>query len=116
MEILEGLRNVNERYACPILFLGEEKLKRKIGSHRRLASRIRRRMDFGPVTQQDVSYFFKRCLDLKLSVDVIAAIHRHSKGDWRPVLVTAIGCERSMKTSGSKEITLEMVNGIIKNL
>jgi DNA transposition AAA+ family ATPase len=115
MAILEMLRNLNERYACPIIFIGETRLQGKIESRRRLSSRMRRRLEFTPVTQQDVSYFFKRCLDLKLSPDVIAAIHKHSKGDWRPVLTTAIGIERAMKASGLNECTMELVKDVIKN-
>jgi DNA transposition AAA+ family ATPase len=115
MEILEGLRNINERYACPIIFIGETRLQRRIESRRRLSSRMRKRLEFTPVTQQDVSYFFKRCLDLKLSVDVIAAIHKRSGGDWRSVLMAAIGVERMLKASGLNEITLEMVMNVIKN-
>ena len=38
-QILEMLRNVNERYACPVLLIGEEGLKGRITSRRRIASR-----------------------------------------------------------------------------
>jgi DNA transposition AAA+ family ATPase len=116
MKVLEMLRNCNERYLCPIVFIGEEKLKGKITACRRLDSRMRRRMEFAPISQQDIGFFFKRCLDLKPSTDVLAAIHKRSGGDWRPVLTAAIGIERAMKSSNLKEVTAEMVNVIIKNL
>ncbi len=115
MPILEMLRNVNERFACPILFIGEDDLKGRVESRRRLASRIRRRLEFAPVTQQDVAYFFKRCLDIRLAADAAAAIHRHSRGDWRPVLTAAIGVERALKASGIGECTAEMVKDVLKN-
>ena len=115
MECLEMLRNVNERFACPIMLIGEEELKGKICSRRRLASRIRRRLEFGPINKEDIIFFFYTSLGIKANADVAASIHRHANGDWRPVLTAAIGIERSMKTSNSKEITAEMVNGILKN-
>jgi DNA transposition AAA+ family ATPase len=115
MQILEMLRNINERYDCPILFIGEEDLKGKIESRRRLSSRIRRRMEFAPVTQQDIAYFFKRCLDLKIPADATALIQKHCRGDWRPVLTAAIGIERAMKASEAAEITTEMVKDVIKS-
>jgi DNA transposition AAA+ family ATPase len=115
MAILEMLRNLNERYACPVCLIGEDELKGKIESRRRLSSRIRRRMEFTPVSQQDVAFFFKRCLDLNLSADVTAAIHKECKGDWRPVLTTALGIERAMKASGLNEISLEMASDVLKN-
>ena len=116
MAILEMLRNVNERYACPIVLIGEEGLKGKVESRRRLGSRIRRRMEFAPISQQDIGFFFKRCLNLKPAADVLAAIHKHCRGDWRPVLTAAIGIERAMKASNAKEVTQEMIDGIIKTL
>jgi DNA transposition AAA+ family ATPase len=115
MEILEGLRNVNERYACPVMLIGEEGLKGKIATRRRLSSRIRRRMDFGPITQHDIAYFFRTALGVKAGPDVTSAIHRQANGDWRPVLTTAIGIERALKASNLNEVTVEMVTDVLKN-
>jgi len=115
MQILEMLRNVNERYACPILLLGEDELKGKVASRRRIASRIRRKMEFSPVTQPDIAFYLKKALDLKAAPDVTAIIHKHSNGDWRPVLTVAIALERAMKASGINEVTPEMVKDVIKS-
>lgn len=115
MYVLEMLRNVNERFSCPIILIGEEELKGKIASRRRIKSRIRRHMDFLPVTQPDIAYFFSQCLGMKISPDIGAAIQRHCEGDWRPVLTTAIAIERAMIASGMDEITLELVKDAIKN-
>jgi hypothetical protein len=115
MACLEMLRNVNERFACPIMLIGEEELKGKLGSRRRLSSRIRRRMEFGAINQHDIAYFFKTALNLKAAPEVTAAIHKHANGDWRPVLTASIGIERAMKASNLKDITVEMVQDVIKN-
>lgn len=115
MRILEMLRNVNERYACPILLIGEDDLKGRIASRRRLQSRIRRRLEFGPVGQQDVAYFFKQSLGAVVSPDVTALIAQHGRGDWRPVLTAALALERAMQASGQREITPEMVKDVLKN-
>lgn len=114
MKCLEMLRNVNERFACPILLIGEEELKGKIGSRRRLSSRMRRRTEFGPISREDITFFFHSSLGVKASADVTSAIHKHANGDWRPVLTTAIALERSMKASGINNITVEMVHDAIK--
>jgi DNA transposition AAA+ family ATPase len=115
MQVLEMLRNVNERFAFPIMLIGEEGLKGRVASRRRLASRIRRRMEFGAINQYDIAQFFKTSLGVKVNPDVTAVIQKHANGDWRPVLTTAIGIERSMKTSELKECTVEMVNDVLKN-
>jgi len=115
MRILEMLRNLNERYACPILLIGEDDLKGRIASRRRLASRIRRRLEFGPLTQQDVAFFFRQAMGAKASPEVTAMINHHGKGDWRPVLTAAIALERAMHASNTSEISMEMVKDVLKN-
>ena len=111
---LEMLRNINERYACPILMIGEE-LSGRIASRRRIDSRIRRRMEFVPVHQGDIAYFFKQALGSKLSGDDAAGILKHCKGDWRPVLTIALSIERAMATCALKEITTDLVKDVLKN-
>ncbi|MCX5822407.1 MAG: ATP-binding protein [Deltaproteobacteria bacterium] len=116
MQILEMLRNVNERYACPILLIGEDDLKGRIASRRRLQSRIRVRLEFGPVTQQDVAFFFKQSLlDDYPPQAVSALITQHAKGDWRPVVTAAIDIERAMKATGTNEITVEITKDVLKS-
>jgi len=115
MNILEMLRNINERYSCPIVLIGEEALRGKIASRRRLASRIRRQLELAPVTQEDVAFFFSKCMGLKLSKDMTAPIQRHGKGEWRPVLTLAVAIERAMTASGITEITPDLVLEVIKS-
>lgn len=115
MAILEMLRNLNERCACPIILIGEEALKVKIGARRRLFSRIRRRLDFGPINQHDIAYFLRTALGVNVGPNVTSIIHRHANGDWRPVLTTVIGIERAMKASNISDITTAMVQDVIKN-
>lgn len=112
MSILEMLRNINERFSCPILLIGEDELKGKIASRRRLVSRIRRRMEFSPINQADIAYFFQRALEQKIGPDLAATIQRRSNGDWRPVLTLAIGIERAMRASGKDEVTAEMIKNV----
>jgi DNA transposition AAA+ family ATPase len=114
MQNLEMLRAMNERFACPILLIGEDGLKNRIASRRRLESRIRRRLEFGTLTQQDIAFFFMRSL-VKADPDVTALIMQKAKGDWRPVMTAAIGIERAMKASGTSEITVEMAKDVLKS-
>lgn len=115
MPILEMLRNINERFACPILLIGEDELAGRIASRRRLSSRIRRKMEFPPISQHDIAFFLLQSFGLTASPEIILPIHRYSKGDWRPVLTVAVGIERAMKASGINEITVETVKDVLKN-
>lgn len=115
MQVLEMLRNLNERYGCPVLLIGEDELKSRVASRRRISSRIRRRMEFEPVSQPDVGLFFHQALDQKIAPEVAAAIRHHSNGDWRPILTLAIAIERTMKSSSATEITEDLVRNVIRN-
>jgi len=115
LHMLEMLRNLNERCACPIMLIGEETLKGKIGGRRRLLSRMRHKMEFAPISREDIVFFFHAALNVKIGASVTALIHKHANGDWRPVLTTAIGIERTMKASSAKEITEWMVKDVIKH-
>ncbi len=114
--VLEALRHLNENYAFPILLIGEDELKRKLGSETRLRDRVRRRMEFDPVNQVDVAFFFKKSIGVQLSKDVSAVIQRYSEGTWRKVLKFAVAAEGVMAASGLTDIAEDMAKDIIKEL
>ena len=111
--ILEMLRNMNERYGCSILLIGEDGLKSKVASRRRISSRIRRRVEFSPVAQPDIILFFRKALGISISPAAVRNIQNYSHGDWRPVLSVAIAVERSMKATGILERSDQLINGLI---
>ncbi len=113
MQVLEMLRNINELYSFPILLIGEDgKLESKLASRRRLSGRVRRKMEFGPISQADVLQFLRKALDAKISVETVAFIHKSCEGNWRPLLVKASAIERRLKASGLSEITMDLVKEI----
>jgi len=113
IRILEMLRNVNERSNCPILLIGEEGLKGKVASRRRIASRIRRQAAFGPVEQPDVTLFFRKALSVAITTQAATAILRKANGDWRPILTIALSTERAMRASGLSDVSEKLINQVI---
>ena len=113
MPLLEMLRNVNERYSCPIIVIGEDGLVGRLAARRRLSSRLRLKMEFGPVNQPDVGLFFNKTLDLDLIPKVAAIIQRFSGGDWRPILSLAASVDRAMAASALKELSEDFIKRII---
>jgi len=111
--ILEMCRNINERYACPFVFIGEMGLAGKLERERRMTSRLRRKMTFNPVSQADISLYFENALGSALSPPDVAMVQRYSKGDWRPVLTLAVSIDRAISASGLREIPDGLVKGII---
>ncbi len=115
LSILNMVRNINEYCGCPILMIGEDKLKGKIGSESRLVDRIRRRMEFAPVSQPDIAFFFKKNVGL-ISHETCAAIHRYANGTWRRVLKFTAAADRAMTASGTRDVSLQMAKEIIQEL
>jgi len=116
MSLLEMLRNINELCACPVMLIGEDRLKGKVGSETRLRDRIRRRMEFAPISASDVGVFFQRSVGVRISSDVCNAVHHYAGGTWRRVLKLAAAAERAMFASGLKEISHQMAKELIGNL
>ena len=113
ISILEMLRNLNEVCSCPIILIGEESLKGKIATRRRISSRVRRHLEFSPVMQPDIVLFFRNALELDIPSKAVALIHRYSQGDWRPVLTVAIAIERAVRASGLNEVPEKLVKEIV---
>lgn len=115
MDVLETLRGVNEIAGAPVVLIGEEQLAGRVASRRRIVSRIRLRQEFGPLVQPDIAVFFKHAMHLELQPDCVAELYRLSGGDWRPMLKGAIDLERSMRASGAKAVSLQLVKAILGN-
>ena len=115
ISIIEMIRNINEICGCPVVLMGEQELKGKIGSRRRLASRIRRKIEFSPLSQADIVLFFRKNMGVDLTAvpEAISLLHEYSKGDWRPVLVAALDIERAMIASGISDASIELIKGVL---
>jgi DNA transposition AAA+ family ATPase len=105
MRALETLRGLNELTGAPLILIGEEELKSKIASRRRIVSRVRRSLTFAPVTQADLVLYYARALGVDLSPKVAAILYRSCGGDWRPLIKAALDVERAMKASGLSQVT-----------
>jgi len=117
IKVLEMLRNLNERCACPIVLIGENALMSRVASRKRIESRVRRKMEFAPCNQHDIAFFLRQTFTMSSSPtpEIVSLIHKHCNGDWRPVVTVTIGIDRAMKASGTSEITAGMVKDVIKN-
>ena len=116
IQLLEMARNLNERADCPIMLVGEDELKAKIGSRRRLANRIRRHVAFAAVKQPEIVLYFKKNIGIDLIPEAAAVLSRGVKGSWRMVLLAAIGMENAMRASSLTEAPLELVKEIVNGL
>jgi len=105
-------RDLNERCACPVIFIGEEGLKAKLASQRRISSRTRAELEFAPVTSLDVSTYWKQAVGIALAPEVTKALHKRSGGDFRLVVKDALALVRVLNANETTQVTMAMVKGL----
>jgi len=114
LKVLNVLRNIHDVCNTPILLIGEEDLKNKLGRERRLISRLRDTVSFEAVCQADVTVWYRQSMDMQVPPDLAAKLLRHSQGDFRNVLTDALAVERIMRASGIRAITERIVDEVCK--
>ena len=115
MEVLETLRGINERCGCPVVLIGEEDLAQKVGSRRRIHSRIRRKMNFRPITQADIALFYGQSLGVEPEPKALGGLFKNCKGDWRTMVKSAADIERAMRASSLSRITHELADEVLRS-
>ena len=114
LKVLNVLRNIHDVCKTPILLIGEEDLRNKLSRERRLISRMRDMLSFGPVIQADVVVWYRQAMDMSLPPDLAAKLLSHAQGDFRNVLTDALAVERIMQASGIGAITERVVDEVCK--
>lgn len=109
---LNGLRDFHDEFKAPVVLIGEEPLQSKLNQEGRLNSRVRNTIKFEPVSQADVSVFFRQALDKTLKSEHAMSLTRHSRGDFRRVVKDALAVERFMTASGLEEITDDLLRKV----
>jgi len=111
---LNALRDVSDHFTAPVILVGEEPLAHKLRQERRLYSRLRDTLTFGPITPPDVLFFYRRALRQALTPAQSARLARHGEGDFRLVIKDALKAERIMTATGLKEINDRVVDEVCK--
>jgi DNA transposition AAA+ family ATPase len=106
---IEMLRGVNERCLAPIVLIGEEMLTSKVNEERRLKSRVRRVVQFEPLSVSDVVTFYEVAVGLSPDPAVALKLWERAQGDFRVIVRDAYAIARMLNASDVQEITLEMV-------
>jgi hypothetical protein len=112
---LNTLRDIHDTCGSPIVLIGEEPLRSKLARERRLISRTREMLIFGPVTQPDVVVFYRAALQQDVAGEWAADLVRHSEGDFRVVIKDAIKAERYMEANGIRRITADVIREVIRD-
>lgn len=109
---IEMLRGFNERCLCPVALIGEETITSKLDEERRLKSRVRRVVQFEPMSVSDVVTFYQMAVGIDIDPSVAMLLWERAKGDFRVVVRDAYSVVRVLNTNETTELTAEMVAGL----
>lgn len=112
VEMIEHLRDVHDLTGVPIVLIGEEHLHSMISARRRLWSRVTQTVVFGPITVEDIIMFAGKAAELKMKADAANDVSKRSGGDFRLIYLDVRDLERMTRTSGTDEVTVEMVRAL----
>jgi len=114
MKLLDLLRDLNGLTGCPIVLVGEEPLNAKLKPSRRMCSRVRRRMEFLPVQQSDLSQFYSQAMEkVALGPQALTLLTRACEGDFRPAIVDAYAVERLLRANRGTEISADLARAAV---
>ena len=109
---LNVLRDISDHFTTPVILVGEEPLAGKLRQERRLHSRLRDTVTFGPITPSDVLYFYRKALAQAITPDQSKKLARHAEGDFRLVIKDALHLERILAASGLKEVNDQVIDEV----
>lgn len=110
--VLEALRDITDiTETVAILVAGEEKVLRRIARFPQLSSRICETVEFGPATLEDTALLCREICELEVEPDLVAEIHRQSKGSTRLIVNAIAAVEGHGKRNRVKSVSLANMAG-----
>jgi DNA transposition AAA+ family ATPase len=108
IDALETLRKIHDICHCPMVFVGEERIDKKIDRIPRLADRIIEFVKFERYKESDVKDMIRQLSEYRFEDDAIAKITKISDGRIRPIIKlihAAEGAARihELKSIGAKD-------------
>ncbi|MFV0420861.1 AAA family ATPase [Oleidesulfovibrio sp.] len=113
---IEDLRDIFDVTGSPVVLIGEQELRGVLGTRRRIWSRVKQVVEFGPVTEEDVAILGDEAAGLDIEPEAAASIVRQSDGDFRLVWSFIGQLEQVARTHETSIITVGMVGRVAKHV
>lgn len=113
---IEDLRDIHDETGAPIALIGESGLDNLLGERRRIWSRVKQVVDFGPVGEEDVAILADEAAGLDIGPEACSRIVQTSDGDFRIVWSLLGHLEQAARAKEITHIDAAMVTGIGKKV
>lgn len=113
---IDDLRDIHDLTGTPIVLIGENELRGLLGERRRIWSRVKQVVEFGPVSEEDVAVLADEAANLNLGPEACARVVAHADGDFRLVWSLLGHLERAAKTRETDAVDAKMVAAVAKKV
>ena len=111
MKIVETLRDLHDLTGAPIVLIGMQESKTKLGKYRHLYDRISEILEFKPFSKEDVEVIVEELSEIKIS-DEAREIFFEKKNRFRQIIKGIALLENLAKTNGLLKIDTKQVKGL----
>jgi DNA transposition AAA+ family ATPase len=105
IDALETLRKIHDLCHCPMIFIGEKGIAKKVRDLSRINDRIVEMVYFEKLEVEDVKSFISEISEYKFEAEAIEKITRDSNGRIRPIMNLLHAAEKHAKANQLKIIT-----------
>jgi Cdc6-like AAA superfamily ATPase len=110
--VLEALRDITDiTETIAVLVAGEDKVQRRVARFPQLSRRIRETVEFTPATAEDAALICAQLSDIEIAADLVAEIHRQSKGLVSAIVNAIAAVEIQAKRNKRQTVTLSDMAG-----
>lgn len=100
--MLESLRDVHDMSGLPVVLIGMANIEKKLVHRQQLARRISHWVEFRPSDLEDARLLTDTVAEVKVADDLVALLHRESKGSIGLMTVGLARIESQAKANGWK--------------
>ena len=111
MKIVETLRDLHDLTGAPIVLIGMQESKTKLGKYRHLYDRISEILEFKPFSKEDVEVIVEELSEIKIS-DEAREIFFEKRNRFRQIIKGIALLENLAKTNGLLKIDTKQVKGL----
>lgn len=111
MKIVETLRDLHDLTGAPVVLIGMQESKTKLGKYRHLYDRISEILEFKPFSKEDVEVIVEELSEIKIS-DEAREIFFEKKNRFRQIIKGIALLENLAKTNGLLKIDTKQVKGL----
>lgn len=111
MKIVETLRDLHDLTGAPIVLIGMQEAKTKLGKFRHLYDRISEVVEFKPFSKEDMEVIVEELSEVKIT-DEAKEIFFEKTNRFRQVIKGIAMLENLAKTNGLNKIDVKQVKGL----